>query len=251
MVVSLDEIIEVQTEYGPIHFRGHDTGRPILLFITGAFAQVDQLHRVPERFPEMDVLRAHLPGNHCPPLVGVSIDLYASAFSAALDDRFKGRDVIVVGLSVGAVVALGLRASRVREIIALEPILVTDEAWPLKVLLNQAQPGQEAFLWNVLGIGPEGPVRRDYRYVLEGLQVPVCAMLGEEPPPERPWSGAMPGMVGTLARAALAAHPRVWTRHVRGVGHNIVRDAGEAVLKTIHPAIVRTFGVDVAKMDLS
>lgn len=92
------DIIEVSTDLGPIQFRGRDSGKPILLLITGAFATEDQMSLLQDRFPAVDALRAHLPGNHCPSLVDSSVGVFAAAFTTALNSRFAGREVVVVGL---------------------------------------------------------------------------------------------------------------------------------------------------------
>lgn len=250
MVEIGEELFEISTNYGNIEFRGRDTGRPLLLFITGVLADENQLNLVQQRFPNLDVLRAFLPANHCPPLVGVTIEIFAAAYTSAFDKRFAGRDVVVVGLSVGALVALGLRMQGVRELVLVEPILMMDEAWPLKALRTQAPPGYETFLWNILGIGSDSTEPRDYRQLLVDTKVPVLALLGDPPPPEGPWSGAMPGLVGPISRAALTAHPLTAIRDFPGVGHNIIRDAGTALLAEIQMVVERVFGKEASSLHM-
>ena len=231
------EIIEVQTEFGPIQFRGTDTGKPILLLITGAFSSEQVMVQLGARFGKVDVLRAHLPGNHCPPLIEASVGVFGAAYGAALDKRFPGRDVVLVGLSVGALVGFAMRSSAVRAIVAIEPPLLMREAWPLVVLREQAPPGQEAFLWTVLGIGPDRVEDRDYRPLISDLRVPTLVLLGDEPPaPGTAWV-EMPGLVGPEGRRALHASPRVEVTIIAGAGHHIVRSDPFDVVSAIRHAL--------------
>ena len=79
----MSERFEVGTSLGPLWFWGRDTGRPILLVISGAFAVADFFWKIQELFPAADVLRTHLPGNHCPHLSQTSIRAFATASLAA------------------------------------------------------------------------------------------------------------------------------------------------------------------------
>lgn len=249
---GLDEtdLIVVETSLGPIHFRGRDTGKPVLLLITGSFAAENTADRFAERFPAMDGLRAHLPGNHCPRVAHVSIGVFAGAFTEALDIRFPGRPVVVVGLSVGGIVALAIRAKMLRGILAIEPLLVSDEAWPLLNLRTQGPPGQDDFLWNILGIGPDEVERRDYRPMLGSLTTPTYVILGDEVPPVGVWPDYMPGLLGPLSRQALAAHPHITVAQLSDVGHHILKYGPHALLNATQRLIQRVVGKDAAIMDL-
>ena len=236
------EIIEVQTEFGPVQFRGTDTGNPILLLITGAFSSEQVMVQLGERFGKVDVFRAHLPGNHCPPLIEASVGVFGAAFSAALDQRFPGRDVVLVGLSVGALVGFSIRTPGVRAIVAIEPPLLMREAWPLEVLREQAPPGQEALLWNVLGIGPDRVEDRDYRPLVSDLRAPTFVLLGEDPPALGTVWVEMPGLVGAESRRALQASPRVEMKVITGAGHHIVRSDPLEVVSAIRHALIVGLG---------
>ena len=248
--IDMVETIDVQTGFGPIHFVGRDTGAPVILLITGTFANVNQMDRLQDRFPAADVLRAHLPGNHCPPLMDASISMFADAFTEALDVRFAGRPVILVGLSVGALVAFAIRSTLVRAILAVEPPLVMAEAWPLESLPQQAAPGNEAFLWNVIGLGRETMEPRDYRALVPQISVPTHVLLGDPPPPRGPLRETLPGLVGPLGRAAFRVNPLITIEDLPGVGHHVVRYAAPELLAAIQRTAELAFGPVVARMTL-
>ena len=243
------EIIEVQTEFGPAQFRGTDTGKPILLLITGAFSSEQVMVQLGARFGKVDVLRAHLPGNHCPPLIQTSVGVFGAAYGAALDQRFPGRDIVLVGLSVGALVGFAMRSPAVRAIVAIEPPLLMREARPLTVLREQAPPGQEALLWNILGIGPDRVEDRDYRPLIANLRVPTFVLLGEPPPASDTAWIEMPGLVGPEARRALRASPRVEVKVIAGAGHHIVRTDPLEVVSAIRHAL--DVGLGPARAELT
>lgn len=237
-----EDRFEVETPLGPVWFWGRDRGRPVLLLITGTFSEPHVLRGLRDVLPEIDVWRAHLPGNHCPPLAATSVGVYAAAYSQALAQRLPERPLVVLGLSVGALVALGLRASNIRRMLLVEPPLLTEGLWPLALLRKGAPPGAEEFLWNVLGVGPDRLEPRDYSALLDALQIPTRVMLGDELPGEPRDSDVLPSLVTPPARALLARHPHVRTTTVRGAGHNVPQAAGATFLDAVTVMGRRAFG---------
>lgn len=250
MAAPPDRRIDVATRLGPIQFRGLDTGRPILLFIMGAFATENTVDRVHERFPALDVLRAHLPGNHCPPLSEVTVEAFAAAFTEALETRFVGRQVAIVGLSVGALVAMSIRAAGVAGLVLVEPPLVTDEAWPLRLLRTQAPSGNEDFIWNIFGVGADRFERRDYRRQFAEVRTPMTIVLGDPVPPDGQGTEQMPGLVGPLSRAAIHASACAKIVQYSGVGHHIIRHKGLELLFEIQRLVTDRLGEDLAVVHL-
>lgn len=228
---------EVETSLGPVWLWGRDTGRPILLVITGAFAAADLFWRMQAHFPTADILRVHLPGNHCPELAETSVRAFAAAIDEALAARWPDRPVMALGLSVGGLVALALRSPMVRRLVVVEPVLLTDGVWPLELFRTQAPPGGETFVRNIFGVGPDGTEPRDHSWVLDGLIVPTLALIGDEPLGAPRNFDRMPTLVSPEALARLAAHPRVEVEMVPGAGHNIPRDAE----MPLHRAVVRSW----------
>jgi pimeloyl-ACP methyl ester carboxylesterase len=228
--------IEVQTSLGPVWFFGQSTGRPILLIITGAYAGETLLDHTHTAFPGHDVLRAHLPGNHCPQLVATSIGAYAAAYTEALEAVALGRPVAVVGLSTGALVAMALRNRCVRALVAVEPPLLTEHLWPLDERLQRSTPEDAEFVWAVFGIGRGPIVGRNYASVLESLSVPTTVLIGDIPLlPRRPLE-TIPSLVDDQARALLGRNPHVRIVVVPNAGHNIPRQGTLVMLKAMQDA---------------
>lgn len=229
---------EVETAFGPVWLWGELTGRPLLLLITGAFSQADVLDVLPLHLPDMDVLRCHLPGNHCPVLVQPSIGVFAAAYREALARLAGDVEITVVGLSAGALVALGLRLPNIRQFLLVEPPLQTGDLWPLAERFADPPPGGPAdFVWGVFGMG-RGPTEpRDYTSLLADLATPTLVAYGDVPlMPERTLE-TLPSLVGEPLRAQLRDHPWVRTILVRGAGHNIPKQNPAALFDVVREAL--------------
>jgi len=226
----MEERVEVDTAFGPIWFHGRDTGRPVMLLLTGAFAAADVLDHTQAFLPDVDVWRAHLPGNHCPAIAPVSIGVFAAAYGEALTARVGERPLAVVGLSTGALVALALRTPSLKALLLVEPPLRSEHLWPMLDFRTQGPPGWETLIEPVFGIGPAAVRPVDYLATLDALTVPALALVGEAPLlPPRP-TPFLPSFVDEESRARLAAHPRVRMEVVPGAGHNIPAQAPELFL---------------------
>lgn len=204
--------------------RGRDTGRPVQLVITGAFAPENQLVHNQALFPDLDVWRLHLPDNHTPRLVSTSVGAFASAFSHALRQALGSRRATVLGLSTGAVVALALDADLIERLVLAEPLLRPSEAWPLRqlVAMTREAPRKADFVRQVFGFSPGGVEPRDYSVLLMQLRRPALVILGDVPLyPERDLA-EWPSLVDDETRKALHAHPLVRVEVFAGAGHNVV-----------------------------
>ena len=218
-----------ETPLGPIELMGRDTGRPVQLVITGAFASANTLELNQQRFPELDVWRTHLPGNHSPPLIATSVGVFAAAISQALRERLaartENRTASVIGLSVGALVAMALDPALVDRLLLVEPPLRPDRAWPLRQLLDAMPSGGEDFVWQVFGIAADRTEPRDYTGLVERLQRPAKAVLGGDLLlPKRERTG-WPSLVDEESRRLLAAHPGIEVQVVDGAGHHVLKEA--------------------------
>lgn len=224
----MEPATEIETRYGTVRMRGPDTGRPVLFTVAGAFSHPNYLYRLPGFFPDLDVWRAQLPGNHCPELAATSIGVFGAAYAEALAARLKGRKAVILGVSVGALVALAMRAPEAAALILVEPPLRTREVWPLRAYPASAPPGSEAFLWNVLGVSAVGQEPRDYTGLLDGVACPTRALIGGVPLlPERV-AEVLPSFVDEESRARLRAHPRIEVVECPGAGHNVPKLADRA-----------------------
>jgi pimeloyl-ACP methyl ester carboxylesterase len=224
---------------------GLPSDRPLVLWIEGAFAiPRSNAVKLPQLLPEAAVVVGHLPGNHCPPASSPTLKAFAAAYDAAIGEI--GRPTVVVGASVGALVALGLRRPEVRGLALLEPPLQTGKLWALIPSLRQRLQDapddayQAGFIDSVFGVTARGVETRDYRPLVERIAVPAWAVFGGEPlMPPRPLP-KLPSLVDEPERALLAARPGVSTCVAPGVGHNIAGYALAQVRDVVRDLLART-----------
>jgi pimeloyl-ACP methyl ester carboxylesterase len=211
--------------HGPIWFRGREAGRPVVLLITGFLADERLWDLAPDMLPEFDYLRVHLPGNHSPPLAASDVATVAAAISEAIAVRFGDRPLLLAGFSLGATVALGVRAPNLTRRFLVEPILDTEGLWPIEEWGRKPLAAADAaLLWAALGVRGDEVERRDYRRLLEMMEVPADVVFGGEPlEPRRPTT-ALPSFVSQPVRERIGRHPDI-TTHVFAGGHNV---AGQA-----------------------
>lgn len=222
--------IVFRTASGDIWLWGEAEGlrasRPVVLFINGAFSiERPRSFELPDLLPSASVMNAHLPGNHCPWLSSHSVDAIAAAYSDVLDQI--GRPCIIVGASIGALVALGIRSVWVRGLVILEPPLQTGKLWCLvdsfrsKLAASPLDENLKAFLWDVFGISDTVHENRDYRPLLAKLTVPAWAAFGGVPlMPPRP-TQSLPSLVDEPERALMRSHGLFKTEVIPTVGHNV------------------------------
>lgn len=234
---NVEQRFEVETPFGPVWLWGRDTGRPLVVVATGAFAESWVYDRLQLTLPAVDVVRFHLPSNHCPPLAPNNLGTISRGLTTALETLFPNRPTAIFGLSTGALVALAVTAPQVRRLVLVEPFLRTAHAWPLHDLPRIARDeAQRELLWNVLGVA-EGKVEaRDYRHLLDRLSVPTVALVGRTPLGERRRVPAMPSLVDEVDRALLRTHPLVHVFELEG-GHDVATESlGELFRHVAHAA---------------
>ena len=217
-----------QTSLGPIPLWAPAgalaSGKPVVLVITGAWAEASDMIRTPQVVaPAWDAAVMRLPGNGTPGFSETSIEAWARAVGELIDSVFVGRAVVLVGVSIGALVALAARSPAVRRVVALEPPLVMSKLWPLAAALRlrwredaEARP----FIKAVFGVREDHAEERTYFDVFEGAP-PADVVVGEVPLyPERPLE-RFPSFLDEPERAWLAARPGVSLRVAPGAGHNV------------------------------
>jgi hypothetical protein len=203
-----------------------DAARPLVLFINGAFSiERPRPFELPVLLPTANVLIAHLPGNHCPHLSSESVETFAAGYAEVLDQI--ALPSVVIGASVGALVALSVRSARLAGQVIIEPPLQTGKLWCLVRSFRErlaAQPDDHRlrdFLQNVFGITSNGFENRDYRPLVDSISVPGWAIFGEIPllPPRD--LAELPSLVDEPERELLRAHPMLLSEIVPTVGHNV------------------------------
>jgi pimeloyl-ACP methyl ester carboxylesterase len=225
-------VIEVETTWGPVWFDGEDRGLPLVMVLFG-YREVEDAWRPAGLQPTIDYLRVHLPGNHCPELREPSLEAFSGALDEALTTRFPGRPTFVIGLSLGALVALSLRFDGVRRLMLIEPPLRTHDLWPVANWDADASRYEARLLWNVLGVGKRRLEPRDYTPLLAELKVPARVFVAGEPLLPRRSVTRLPSFVDEPSRAALVATPGMHLTTVMGTGHALPHHA----LKVISPII--------------
>jgi pimeloyl-ACP methyl ester carboxylesterase len=218
----------IRTRLGPIPLWSPPgalaSAKPIVLAITGAWAEPNDMIRLPAVVgPAWDAAVMRLPGNGTPRLAETSIAAWACAVGELVDTAFADRPVVLVGLSVGALVALGVRSPGVRRLVALEPPLVMSKLWPMTEVLRarwRDDPQERPFIEAVFGVSGTHTEERTYLGLLDGA-APADVAVGETPLlPRRPLA-RFPSFVDEPERAWLAARPAVRLHVAPGAGHNI------------------------------
>src|SRR5689334_17528325 len=217
------------------------SARPGVLVITGAWADASDmihLHRVLD--PEgWDAAVMRLPGNETPVLAETSIAAWAAAVDELIGTVLSGRVVVPLGLSIGALVALALRAPEVKRIVALEPPLVMSKLWPMRETLQQGwrrYPRSHSFLAAVFGVvGEEATEERTWFHLFDGAP-PVDVVLGGVPlmPPRE--LARYPSFVDEPERQWLTRRANVRTSVILGVVHNIHAYAPHELLDVLAKA---------------
>jgi hypothetical protein len=227
---------DVTTRLGvvPLWSRPHteDSAKPIVVAVQGLLAGPQDLSRLPGVLGVVaDAAVMRIPGADTPALSDTSVEAIAEAVGEAIERSFAARPVVLLGVSIGAAVAMAARAPSLRRIVAVEPLLRTGALWPIEGPLRNhlaANPKDDAAhrLYGALfGITVEAVRPRDYLSLLDWLDLPADVILGAEPlAPERALAG-FPSLVDETARARLAAHPRVRLHRAPGAGHNVQAQA--------------------------
>jgi len=204
-----------------------EPGLPGVVAIQGLLAGPEDLASLPVglgRVAEACVLR--LPGAEAPALRETSMQAAARAVGEVIVQLFPDRPVVLLGVSAGAVVALGVRAPNLRRIVAVEPTLRTGELWPLQAVvrdhlapLPRDAAAHRAFA-AYMGLGARADRPRDDLALLDRLDLPTDVILAGEPLEPRREAARLPSLVDATVRARLAAHPRVRLHLAAGSGHN-------------------------------
>jgi pimeloyl-ACP methyl ester carboxylesterase len=218
----------IQTGLGPIPLWSPAgalaSGKPMVLVITGAWAEADDMLKTPAVVaPAWGAAVMRLPGNGTPALAETSIEAWARAVGELIETALAGRPVVLVGLSVGALVALGVRGPQIRRVVALEPPLVMSKLWPMADRLAAGwrdDPAQRDVIEAVFGVSDGPPQERTYFHLFEGAP-PVDVIVGEAPLyPQRPLAH-FPSFVDEPERDWLAAQRGVIVHVAPDAGHNI------------------------------
>jgi pimeloyl-ACP methyl ester carboxylesterase len=215
----------------PQAFECHDT---CIVILTGSFSGPTTMRVMADLLPEVPVLISDLPGNHSPLLSAQSMAAYREAYSAAISQL--GRPVVLCGLSLGGTVALGCHATNLRAIVALDPVMRTQNASPLwpgfRQALSERPDDRELhdYMWNLFGLGPGITEDRDYFLGTEAREAPAVVLAGSH-------EGRIPSLLSRDDRVRLKAQPDTRLKTVLGVGHDIGAGATSAIVSTLRELV--------------
>ena len=222
------DFLSVLTSAGHFGFRGRihaGPARPSLLMVAGAFPRADQHQEMINWFPEFNVVIARLPGMGVPAFHADAAQMTIGLQEAS---RFLLRDwpLVVCGGSASGLVTIPLQGSNIRHKVIVEPFLTTEPVWPLRSFIKgllDREPKDEdlhRYSWEMFGWSRETLENRDYRSIVDALNVPTDVMVGGLAlQPERALD-VFPSLTSIEDRAILSAHPLV-TMHEgpANVGH--------------------------------
>jgi pimeloyl-ACP methyl ester carboxylesterase len=217
---------QFDTPAGQIVLTGDFSGqRPLLLVIRGAYANEDQLSRLPNHVAA-SVVFGDIPGNRSPWLAGQTIQRAAEAYSSAL--RTLDRPAAICGVSLGGLIALGIRGPQIRGILAIDPPLRPAETAYMRrgaasAFARAEDDDERAFLYAAFGARAEGIERRDHFDLLEGLSAPAIVLAGDA-------VGPAPSVLDEGSLKRLAMWPGVSVRRIPGVGHAVWRGGSNEIV---------------------
>jgi pimeloyl-ACP methyl ester carboxylesterase len=199
----------VSTAEGPAVFTA-ETTTPRVLIIHGFKRRAGQLLSWRDRIPDLGFV--HLPGHSgAPAFTEVSIEAWIRGLREMV--AAFPQPPLIIAESLGAIVAMSLPA---RALIAVEPLLSTDQLWPLhRTIRNARARGVE--------IEPEMEALFDksFHWTLGRIAAPTLVLAGAEPLlPERA-TAHEPSLLTDEDFAAYARHPLVEAHRIAG-GHTLL-----------------------------
>lgn len=207
----------VETTRGSVVFSS-ETREPNVLLIHGFKRAADQLAPWHTRIPNLAFV--HLPDHSgSPKLDEVSI----AAWTDALDQMMKvfKRPPLILAESLGSILALSVRS---RAVIAVEPLMSTDQLWPLHRTLRSAPAKGVEIDDDLMSL-----FDKPFDWVLDRIRSPTLVIAGLTPLlPERDVRPE-PSLLTDEDFARYAAHPMVEARRIPG-GHNLLDHNPEGVM---------------------
>lgn len=194
----------VETAVGHVWFSSEPlTDGPAVLLLHGAMRTTAEMQPMASRLP--NTVFGHLPGHGTPELAGAGIDLWSRAFATAAASYFKGRPLILVGESLGALVCLGMArfpVSGFLSVVAIEPPMRF--SWPISAT------DLPDWLKEML--------RGDHRALLGSSLIPVTVVAGDIPLNPPRLLEQTPSLLGDEDREGIA------TLEVLSGGHQLVTE---------------------------
>ncbi len=216
-----------------------DGDHPVLLCLLGFAAPPQRFFPVQNFLPDAAVLIGHLPGNHCPALETCSLGAFAHAYTYVVRTALAGRPLVVMGESLGGLIALAMEVPGMRRLALDPPFRAPDD--PLFVdqcrgLIRQ-QPHQADLAWALLGVATDRLEPRDFTHLIGR---PARVLVGSHNAPLKP--GEAQSVVSDEERTRLLRSPAVWLTVVEEAGHVVAARASNMIV-----GILQEMLTDVAR----
>lgn len=204
-----------------------------VLLIPGALRSATNLAGWAERIPGLRL--QSLPAHGGEPAIEWSLDAWIRHFQ-----KFVSPETVVIGESLGGLVALGLGSKGIRGVIAIDPPLTTAKAWPVRLSLvdyAKKNPGRGADgLLSIFGYNQNGSIEDKiyYDYIRTSI-APTFIVTGDVPLHPQRSSAVPPCLVDDVDRYFLNNFTRARVYEIAG-SHMLLDESPETcefILKEI------------------
>lgn len=216
--------------------------RPAVVLVHGALRSAANLASWPAQLRDQaDVYLMELPAHgRSTPIDPPSIVNMAAVLGQAIAERIPNPEVLVVGESIGGLVALALAgqpsSGTVRAVLALDPPMTTGKLWTWRLHrlaerreMMRSRPALAAFDREVFGIYPDRFEERIYYDLIGHAQVPVVIAGGDRTALASKAIGA-PSVFDEIDRFVISrmypSHAQIQT--IENAGHVLLEDAPDA-----------------------
>ena len=219
-------------------------GKPVVVMLHGALRNSAPLVPwLPALERDFELLFIDLPGHgQAPELYPVSVENFARNIGDAISSLLAGREVMVIGESLGGLIALclgGLDLPMLRCVFAADPPLSMAKQWQVTHAVREHAKAARGKFWtefafNIFGVTEDGldPADRIYYPLLQRLAVPACILTGDVPLFPVRASAATPCLIDAVDEDAILRYSngKAVLRRVEGCGHLVLTDALSASL---------------------
>jgi pimeloyl-ACP methyl ester carboxylesterase len=224
--------MDVETSLGVVSVTGNFDQPLKVLAITGMLAMANDMERLPVAVaPRYSGVVARLPGHGGAAISETSIPAFARVMDEVV--TFLG-PTVVVGLSIGGLVSLAMRAPMIRRVVAVEPPLETAKLWQIRESMTATFAEHSDFYREIMGFDGVTFSGRCYLDLLINLHRPTDFVVGDVPLfPTRPGEGLVFSMVDEAQRRLIRAAPGATLHVAPGAGHAVHRQAGAYLLSVV------------------
>ena len=188
------------------------------------------------------------------PVVPATVEALAASVHAALAAIIPGRNALLVGESLGGLVALAVGArgdaTPVRAVFAADPPITTAKLWQIAVTFvgEMAQNPPGSFVWSlareVFGITPAGIEERIHYPIVGAVGVPAVIATGDVsllPPRELDRAACLVDQVDRFVIKELYGEA-IQIKQIPNCGHLLLIDAVGPCLEVIRSLLERFVG---------